>query len=460
MSSAQTASPPPAVAVPPVGAPAPGRSPKPFRARRALVMFVLISLLAVAVIGLIGVQVLKAQGRNEAVSDAKDFAVLAGRGIVQPSITDGLVHGEPAAVAALDRVVRTSVIGGRVARVKLFTPEGRVVYSDARALIGASHPLWPEELAALRSGAVVAEEHNNLSRPINRFERGLPRLTEIYMRVHTPSGGRLLFEAYLLSSEVSASARNLWLAFAPALFGGLILLELVLVPLGWSLARRVRRGEQQRAALLAHAVEASQEERRRIARDLHDGVVQDLAGVAFSLASAAEASGHEGRAGDAALLREASDQTRRSIGSLRSLLVEIYPPNLRSEGLESALGGLLGGLSARGLSTHLSYDEGLVLDDHTEALLYRVAQESLRNVVSHARAGAVEVSVERGGGGGVLLTVTDDGVGFSPQERQGTEDGHLGLGLVADLLAEHGGRLEISSAPGTGTTLLAEVPGG
>lgn len=459
MSSAKTAPPPPAVAVPAAGSVPPGRASKPFSVRRALWTFVLTSLLAVAVIGLIGVQVLKAQGRNEAVGDAKDFAVLAGRGIVQPSITDGLVRGEPAAVASLDRVVRASVLGSRVVRVKLFTPEGRVVYSDARALIGASHPLWPEELAALRTGAVMAEEHSNLSRPINRYERGLPRLTEIYMRVRTPSGGRLLFEAYLLSSEVSASARNLWLAFAPALFGGLILLELVLVPLGWSLARRVRRGEQQRAALLAHAVEASQEERRRIARDLHDGVVQDLAGVAFSLASAAEVSGREGRADDAALLREASGQTRRSIGSLRSLLVEIYPPNLRSEGLESALGGLLGRLSARGLQTHLDYEEGLALDDHTEALVYRVAQEALRNVVSHARAGTAEVSVAREGGE-VRLTVRDDGMGFRPGDREEAEDGHLGLGLVADLLAEHGGRLEISSAPGHGTTLLAAVPVG
>lgn len=420
--------------------------------------FVLTSLVAVAVIGLIGVQVLKSQGRSEAVDDAKDFAVLAGRGIVQRSITDGLVRGEPQAVAAMDRVVRTSVLGSRIARVKIFAPDGRVVYSDAAPLVGTTASLWPEELAALRSGAVVAEEHSNLSRPINRFERGLPRLIEIYMRVRAPSGQRLLFEAYLPSSEVSASARNLWLAFAPALFGGLILLELVVVPLGWSLARRVRRGEQQRAALLAHAVEASHEERRRIARDLHDGVVQDLAGVAFSLASAAEEGAREGRVDDAARLREAAEQTRRSIGSLRSLLVEIYPPNLRAEGLETALSGLLGGLAARGLHTGLDYEQPLELDGDTESLLYRVAQEALRNVVSHARASTVSVTVAARGRD-VVLRVEDDGMGFLPRERPQGSDGHFGLGLIADLLAEHGGRLEISSAPGRGTCLSAEVPG-
>jgi signal transduction histidine kinase len=420
------------------------------------VVFVLTSLVAVVVIGFIGVQVLKSQGRREAVDDAKDLAVLAGR-IVQPSITDGLLRGRPAAVAALDRVVRASVIGRRIARVKIFAADGRVVYSDAAPLIGSRYPLWPEERAALRSGAVVAEEHSNLSRPINRFERSLPRLVEIYLPVRAPDGTKLLFEAYLPSSEVSASARNLWLAFAPALFGGLILLELVLVPLGWSLARRVRSGEQQRAALLVHAVEASQEERRRIARDLHDGVVQDLAGVAISLASAAEARTGEGRAGDAALLREAAEQTRRSIGSLRSLLVEIYPPNLRSEGFESALSGLLDRLATRGLETRLEFDAGLSLSEDSEALLYRVAQESLRNVVNHARASSVAVGVERHGGG-ARLWVEDDGVGFTPEERADCEDGHLGLGLIADLLEEHAGTLEISSAPGSGTRLTAEVP--
>ena len=68
-----------------------------------------------------------------------------------------------------------------------------------------------------------------------------------------------------------------------------MLLELVQIPAAWSLARRLRRGQRQRETLLQHAVDASDTERRRIARDLHDGVVQDLAGVSFALAAAARA---------------------------------------------------------------------------------------------------------------------------------------------------------------------------
>jgi two-component system, NarL family, sensor kinase len=421
-------------------------------------MFVLTSLLAVAVIGFVGVQVLKSEGRREAVADAKDLAVLAGRGIVQPSLSDRLVGGDPAAIAALDRVVRASVLGPRLVRVKVFAADGRVLYSDARALIGDRYPLAPQERAALASGAVVAEQRANLSAPQNRFERGFRSLLEIYLPVHTKAGTKLLFEAYLPTSEVSASARNLWVAFAPALFGGLLLLELVLVPLGWSLARRVRRGEQQRTALLAHAVEASQEERRRIARDLHDGVVQDLAGVALSLASAETKAASADRA-DADVLRQAATQTRQSIRALRSLLVEIYPPNLRSEGLRSALSDLLEGLKVRGLRTELEFDPGLSLSEENQALFYRVAQETVRNVLNHARANTVEIAVIRSGADGAVLSISDDGVGFAAERlEQPAEDGHVGLGLLADLLREHAGRLDISSAPGHGTTLRAEVP--
>lgn len=421
-------------------------------------MFVLTSLLAVAVIGFVGVRVLMSAGRREAVSDAKDLAVLAGRGIVQPSLTDPLVRGDPVAVAVLDRVVHDSVLGPRIVRVKIVSGDGRIVYSDARALIGARYPLGPQELASLASGTVVAEQHSNLAEPQNRFERGLGSLLEVYLPVHTAGHTKLLFEAYLPSSEVSASARNLWLAFAPALFGGLVLLELVLVPLGWSLARRVRRSEQQRAALLAHAVEASHEERRRIARDLHDGVVQDLAGIALSLASAAQAKTRAPDQRDAQLLRDAARKTRQSIRALRSLLVEIYPPNLLNEGLQSALEDLLEGVAVRGLDADLDFDPALSISQDDEALLYRVAQEGVRNVSKHARAARVTVRVEQTAAA-VVLSINDDGVGFdADQLERSRAAGHVGLGLLADMVREHGGLLDISSTPGRGTTLRMELP--
>jgi two-component system NarL family sensor kinase len=430
---------------------------RPVSVTRAVVQFGLASVVAVIVIGFAGVEVLKSAGHREAFSDAKELATLAGRGIVQPVATQALVTGDPTARARVDQLVRASILGHGIVRVKIWTPQGRIVYSDATPLIGSVYPLPADELRSLRSGAVFAEPNTDISLPENRFERSAGPLVDIYLPIHTPTGKPLLFEAYLPSHEVSASARHLWEAFAPALFGGLVLLALVQLPLAWSLASRLRRGQQEREALLTHAIEASEDERRRIAGDLHDGVVQDLAGVAYSLAATAETVADQRPEALATSLRLSAGQTRQSIRTLRSLLVDIYPANLRSVGLDAALSDLVSRLSGRGIDARLDCQANLELGGEVESLLYRVAQEALRNVAAHARAEHVVVSVA-GSGASVSLTVRDDGVGFSDQVvRQRTTEGHFGLSLIADLVREQGGRFEIESEPGQGTRLRVEV---
>ena len=156
------------------------------------------------------------------------------------------------------------------------------------------------------------------------------------------------------------------------------MLELVQIPLAWSMARRLQASQQDRERLLRHALDASDAERRRIASDLHDGVVQELTGVSLALAA-------QGRQRDRSAGNRCSKPRRpsaSSIKSLRSLLVEIYPPNLQEEGLQSAIGDLLSGLDARGVSTRLDADLGRDrIDLEASASSYRVAQEALRNVV-------------------------------------------------------------------------------
>jgi signal transduction histidine kinase len=187
-------------------------------------------------------------------------------------------------------------------------------------------------------------------------------------------------------------------------------------------------------------------ERHRIAADLHDGVVQDLAGVAFGLAPLAAKAPPE----DRRVLEEAVDCLRQGVRDLRTLLVEIHPPRLESAGLEAALDDLLSPLRSRGIRTEL-HAEG---SSGADALVYRVAREALRNVQAHAKASSVHVTVTPG-----HLTVTDDGRGFAPGEReQRREQGHVGLALLEDLVHQQGGRLEIHSQPGRGTTVELEVP--
>jgi signal transduction histidine kinase len=143
---------------------------------------------------------------------------------------------------------------------------------------------------------------------------------------------------------------------------------------------------------------------------------------------------------------------------LRSLLVEIHPPNLRASGLEAALTDLLAPLRARGIDTQLTVEPGVGLDDESERLVYRAAAEALRNVQRHTRATRVRVAVTTSGGA-VRLEVVDDGRGIEPGERERRrEEGHVGLSLLEELAARAGGRLDVRSARGGGTTFELELP--
>jgi len=207
---------------------------------------------------------------------------------------------------------------GPVVRVKIWDASGRIVYSDEPRLIGERYALPAEALERLKTGG-TSSEISNLSRPENRFERTDGKLLEVYEGIVAPTGQRLLFEAYQRYSAISSQSKRLWSAFLPALIGAMVLLELLQMPLAISLARRLKRGALEREQLMRRAIDASSRERRRIARDLHDGPVQGLAGVSYSLAAAG---GRIGSLDSAAgkLVDTAGVDTRRAITQLRSLL--------------------------------------------------------------------------------------------------------------------------------------------
>lgn len=210
--------------------------------------------------------------------------------------------------------------------------------------------------------------------------------------------------------------------------------------------------------MLLKAIEASNVERRRIARDLHDGPVQDLAGTSFGLAAAAErlraAEAHDA----AAVVRSSAEALRGAVRRLRSLLVAIYPPSLERAGLAAALRDLVAPAIERGLDVDLVVDEEFAAGSESEALIFRTAQEAVRNTLEHANATALSVVVSRRNGD-ALLDVSDDGRGFSPLDReQAVGEGHLGLSLLADLARDAGGTLAVDSAPENGTRVRLEVP--
>lgn len=424
--------------------------------RRPVVQFALAGLAVLAIFLAGSLLVLQRIGRAEAVRDARQFAVLSGQGVVEPALDEGVLRGDARSLAALDRIVQGRVLGERVVRVKIWTRGGRVAYSDEPRLIGAVHALDASKLEVLETGR-ARSGLSDLEGPENRFEQGLGELYEVYLPVRTPDGTPLLFETYQRASAVEATGRRIWAPFAVLVLVCLLLLWLVQIPLAHRLARRLERSQHERQELLERSLEASADERRRIAADLHDGVVQELAGISYSLSAAAEQVSSRRPEETRAAVREAASGTRETIRELRSLLVEIHPPTLRAAGLEAALTDAAARLAAAGVDVTLDVVDERLPED-AEVLFYRAASEALRNVERHADASHVRIGVTSANGK-VKLEVVDDGVGFTPEQRAASRaEGHVGLSLLDELATRAGGRLVVASRPGDGTSLVLEVP--
>lgn len=424
---------------------------------RAVAQFGASALAALLVIALLGIYALTRVSNDEAVREAQRLTRVVAEGIVQPVLTDSLVRGSRRAVDSLDRVVGRRVLVPPVVRVKIWTSGGRIVYSDKHRLIGSRYSLGDEEQAALGAGEVDAEL-SDLARPENRFERSQGKLLEVYLPVVLPDGHRLLFETYQRYDSIASSGRHVWQVFAPVVLAALILLAIAQLPLAWRMARSLRATQQEREKLLRRAIEASEGERRRIAGDLHDGVVQDLVGVSYALAGAAEVAARDEPSNKVAqTLRDSAGKLRSIMRQMRSLLVDIYPPSLHAAGLEAVVADLASPLLAQDIEVDIDYPTGLRLDDKDEMLFFRVAQEALRNVLTHSGATRVTVHVSAEDHSANLI-VRDNGRGFSGSEwARRANEGHVGLRLLQQLAAEEGGRMTIDSASGRGTEVRLSV---
>ena len=385
---------------------------------------------------------------EEAIEDAVATTELLARSVAEPALPRGLVDGDPGALDRFDARVLERLMVQDVERVKIWDAQGRIVYSDQTQLIGDTYELGASERAVLESGDLEAEQ-SDLSKEENRYERSSGGLLEVYTRIRSPEGDPLLFEVYYSAAEIEARRAEVLAAFRPITVGALLTLLALTTPLVWVLTRRLRRASEDRERLLRAAVDASEAERRRIARDLHDTVVQDLSGTAFALAAAAREGG-----APPSTLESMAGSLRDSLRSLRSLLVEIHPPNLGTTGLAGALEDLVAPAAARGVEAHLDTTDLGTVDPEAAALVWRVAQEAVRNVLRHADASTLHVGVS-GEGGSVRLVVEDDGHGFDPGEAR--DRTHFGLRGLAGLVEEAGGSLEVAAAPGRGTRVTVAV---
>jgi signal transduction histidine kinase len=429
--------------------------------RPVAVQVVLTAILIVGLVVAAGLVQERRSSDQEAVDNATQATGVLVHAVVQPAISDALLAkdstGSAAAFARLDEAVRGQVLTDTIVRVKLWTRAGRVVYSDEPRLIDQVFPLATSEIEALRAASSIGGLPD-LQEPENEFERGDGRLVEVYYPVWTPSGEELLFETYMRYDKVATHNEQGIQTFASVAIGALLLMLVVQLPVSWAMIARLQRVQQQRHHLLTNAITTSAEERRRIAATLHDGVVQDLAAASFIVAGTADQVRGFGQEQIGDRLGVVADSLRTSIRSLRSLLVDIYPPSLQAAGLAAAFDDLVATLSTPDVQVTLSIEPDLMVNQEGEALIYAVAQECLRNAIRHAQATTVAVVVARVGSK-VRLEVSDNGVGFDPQQvLNEPREGHFGLRVIRDLAEDYGALLAADSQPGAGTRWRLEVP--
>jgi signal transduction histidine kinase len=199
---------------------------------------------------------------------------------------------------------------------------------------------------------------------------------------------------------------------------------------------------------------AQEEERRRLARELHDSVSQALYGISLGAHTARTALDR-----DPSQLAEPLDYVltlaEAALAEMRALIFELRPESLETEGLVLALTKQAAAIQARHnivVSTDLSSEPELPVRVKQE--LYRIAQEALHNTVKHAHANKIDLRLEQTSEG-VILEVRDDGVGF---DTTASFPGHLGLHSMRERVENLSGTYEIESAPGTGTRIAVRIP--
>lgn len=378
--------------------------------------------------------------------------------IIAPLADDAVRRRDPEALQRLDTVMSARMADGSLMRVKVWSPDAVVVWSDDERLIGQYYPLEPQDAELLTTLGSTAE-FTSLEREENVYEDQVGDVAEIYLGFVDRAGKPLLLELYVPVAGLEAESRAQLRTLLPVTLGGPALLLLILLPLALSMARRIDAAGAERTALLRHAVAASALERRRIAGDLHDGVVQDLAGIGYALPAIGGSLPDGPETVDARQkLDKVTEVVKRDITALRSVITDIYPPDLHEGGLVPASQLLVSEVRYAGVDVDLQIDPTVtdgVLPIDAAVLGYRVLRETLRNVTRHSGATTARVSL-RIDAGDLVIVVSDDGVGFDPAAPAPT--GHFGLRLLEDTLDAVGGHLTIVSAPQAGTEVTARFP--
>jgi PAS domain S-box-containing protein len=431
-------------------------------------------------------------GRHQEVEVVANLYAENGRAVIQCNIRDitqrkqaeDVLRRSEALFSALieQAPVGVYVVDSRL-RLRQINPKAEPVFKNSQPVIGRDfstiiHRIWAKKIAA----EIVSRFHHTLrtGKPFYSQDFSEQRrdtgLTEFYewqlQRVTLPDGepGVVCFFNNLTERKkaegaqrrlevIAATNRKLELEIARR--------QVVEQSLKQSEQQQTRLLEQSRSMqeqlrdLSRQVLQAQEDERKRISRELHDVIAQTLTGINIRLATLKKGAGLSPRdfVRDIELTQKLVEN---SVNIVHQFARELRPAVLDDLGLIPALHSFLKNFTAQtGIHTHLTAFAGLEeLDASRRTILYRVAQEALTNVSRHAQASRVEVTIQEHADG-IRMRINDNGKSFSVEHLlRGKGGKRLGLVGMRERLEMVGGRFEIASAPGQGTTVAAEIPWG
>ncbi|HJQ07576.1 MAG TPA: histidine kinase [Nocardioides sp.] len=379
------------------------------------------------------------------------------RGVAAPLVNEAVRNGEPDATELFSTVMNNRINAGSIMHMKVWGIDGTVLWADEQGLIGKQFDLDPP-VKAQAGNEFVHSEVSTLDQPENQFELSAGRLVEVYVGATDADGVPVIIETYWSAAGIHADERRVLWEIAPLSLGSILLLMALMLPVAVNLARNANRSVLERNRVLSHALGAADLERSRIAQMLHDGVIQDLAGLGFALPSASSRIRDESELDSARqIVDNATEVIRNDLTTLRTLLADIYPPSLALGELATAINELASSAERSGLVVSVELQTEQPLGHATNQLAYRIVREGLLNVVKHTTATRAWVVI-RAVGDVIQVSVRDNGPGAEPVVIADPQSGHIGLRLLFDAVADQGGELSVRPADEGGTVLIGTFP--